>query len=75
MPMRTPTGPRFDRDACLTELSACITEAEVSSSAQAATVRILSRTGYDASEAMPALWGEMDVLVALREVRSFLRMG
>lgn len=74
MPMRIPTGPRFDRAACLTELSACIAEAEVSSTAQAATVRILARTGYDASEAMQSLWGEMDALTALREVRSFLAM-
>ncbi|KQP89004.1 hypothetical protein ASF60_19880 [Methylobacterium sp. Leaf113] len=72
--MRIPTGRRVDRAACLTELSACIAEAEVSSSAQAATVRILARTGYDASEAMQSLWGELDALVALREVRSFLAM-
>ncbi|GJD74688.1 hypothetical protein CFIICLFH_2923 [Methylobacterium goesingense] len=72
MPMRIPSSPEFNRAACLTELSACIAEVEVSSSAQAATVRILARTGYDASEATQSLWGEMDALVALREVRSFL---
>ena len=74
MPIRIPSRPGFDRAACLTELSACIAEAEASSSAQAATVRILSRTGNDASEAIQALWGEMDALTALREVRSFLAL-
>lgn len=68
-----PSEDAFDRVACLAELSACIAEAEASSSAQAATVRILAQTGYDATEAVQALWSEMDALVALREIRNHLR--
>ncbi|KQP41186.1 hypothetical protein ASF49_17555 [Methylobacterium sp. Leaf104] len=66
-------GPGLDRAACLAEIGACIAEVEASSSAKAATVRILARTGYDATDAMEALWREMDTLTTLRHVRDHLR--
>ncbi|MGU3360863.1 hypothetical protein ACLBWX_11055 [Methylobacterium sp. M6A4_1b] len=66
-------GPGLDRAACLAEIDARIAEAEASSSAKAATVRILARTGYDVTEAMEALWREMDALMTLRLVHDHLR--
>lgn len=71
--MMKPSLTSLNHVACLAELSACIAEAEASSAAQAATVMVLSRTGYDASEAMASLWSEMDALSALRSVRAYLR--
>jgi hypothetical protein len=70
--MRKPSLSSRDRAAFLSELSLCIAEAEVSSAAQAATVTILARTGYDATEAFASLLGEMDALMALRSVRTCL---
>lgn len=65
-----PTGNRF---ACLQEINACIEEAEVSTTARAATIRILDRTGFDTSEALRSLRSEMDVLAVLRELRRSLK--
>jgi hypothetical protein len=73
MPIRVPTSPRSNRGAILDEVSLCIAEAETSSSAQAAMLMVLSRTGYDASEAVEAFWVDMDALAALRSLRCHLR--
>lgn len=69
----SPSIPTVDRFARHTEVTACIAEAEVSTTALAATIRILTQTGFDTSEALRSLWSEMDVLAALREVRRSLR--
>jgi hypothetical protein len=72
--MWSPSTLSLDHAAYLAEVDACILEAETSASAQAATIRVLSRTGYDTSEALRALWSETDTLAILRTVRHCLRM-
>ena len=69
MPTGGPTLPRSDQGAFLGEVTRCIAEAEVSSSAQVAMLMILLRTGFDVSEAADALWTDMDALAALRSLR------
>mgnify|MGYP003386782479 CR=1 FL=1 len=59
--------------ACLVEVSACIAEAEASTSAQAFTLTLLAITGFDTSEAMQGLWDDMDALAVLRDVHHYLR--
>ena len=72
MPFRMPTSPRYERNACLSEVNRCIVEAEASSSAHAAMLMIPSKTGFDASEAADALWADMDALATLRSLRWFM---
>lgn len=72
MPMRKSAPPLIRRVECLAELSACIIEAETSTSAQAVTVGILAATGFDTSEVLRGLWSDMDALSTLRAVRRSL---
>ncbi|NEU14256.1 hypothetical protein G3T14_19300 [Methylobacterium sp. BTF04] len=74
MSSRAPFKSRPDRSSCLTEIGTCIVEAETTTFAQAETIRILSRTGFDTTEALGALWDGMDELAMLREVRRTLEM-
>jgi hypothetical protein len=67
----TMSGPEISnrqRVECLKEVGACIAEAEVATSATAATVKLLARTGFDTSEAVQGLWVDMDALTILRNV-------
>ena len=73
MTMRSRRLMHRRRADCLAEVSACIAEAETSTSAQALTVMLLARTGFDASEAVQGLWVDMDALAVLRDVRRCLQ--
>ena len=55
-------------------MRSCLAEVETSSTTQAATFRILSETGFDASEAAHSLWRKMDALTALRATPCWLQM-
>jgi len=58
---------------CLAEVSTCIAEAEASTCAQAATITLLTRTGFDTSEVLQGLWTDMDALAVLWDVRRCLQ--
>jgi hypothetical protein len=57
----------------LAEVNYRIAEAEMRSTAQVAVVGVLTRAGYDATDAADLLWGYMDTLIALRRQRCGLR--
>lgn len=73
MTLRSQNLSHRRRSDCLVEVSACIAEAETSTSAQALTVMLLARTGFDASDAVKGLWVDMDALAVLRDVRRCLQ--